>query len=882
MLKRIFPLILVFTALTTSLSAQTLSGVIKNPQGEPVSGATLFIQSLGLGIVATSDGSFATNVSPGNYSCEFRCMGYETITKEIEVGEGNIFVDIIMPVAPYMIQEIRVGNRNEDPAYYIVRRAIAMAPYYRSYIKEYAYEAQQKGALKIEKIPSILSRSTINDVNVKELLGETFVIESIADVSFSAPNNYSLHLKAYNTSIPSNMGIDSSRFSINDESIYNNKLYGLVSPLAPNALQYYNYAYIEGRQEGEYWVSKIRIVPKRKSAELFEGYLYINEDTWNVAHFDFSQSVMGVSIRIRQYFNQIRQDVFVPTGESTDFTISVLGVKAEGGYNIARRYESVEVDTLLSIPSMISLPKREEEERAVVEVAPKSKNEQKIQEMIEKESLSNREAYKLAQLMQKTAEENSPKEKKSLEIKRDGDMNITRSTDTLATIRDSIYWNSRRILPLSEVEKRSYIVGDSLRAILHSDSSSAQKSKRSLSSVWSWIILDGDIKLFDNKKWSLYAGGLSAIVREYNFVDGIWLGETFSLRGKLSDKASIFLMPAIHYTTVRKEVTWETTAGLTYAPLRQGTLSITVGDRAEDFNRSYGALRAENSSSSLYDGDPYIHFYRNRYTGVANAIDLTNGLKITLSAEYSDRSAMDYLTTYSIFRNESIRTNTPDSPLFATLGMDASHRLQSTITIDYTPLHYYRVLDNGRKRYSHSTYPTFRLSYQKGWKIDDTHKNPEFDRMDFTITQKIDLGLFNNIRYSLNTGKFFNKRNLSFADVRHFLTNPMSVTAKDMSGFQLLDNYTYSTDQYWGQAEIDYTSAYLLIKNLPFLQSMLFDEALHFRYLYTPAKPHYWEAGYSIGLDTVLRIGIFTSWDRFTYRGIGFSANISLGPNWLR
>ena len=882
MLNRLYLFSLIFAVSATSLSAQTLKGVIKGTDRETVFGATLFIQSIGLGVVADKDGSFSANLKPGKYSCEFRCMGYQTVVKEIEMEEHDLYIEILLSEAAYIIPEVTITRGKENPAYAVIRRAIAMAPYYKNYLKQYSYEAHQKGTYKADKIPFV-KRSNLNGMNISELLGKTFIIEALADVSFEAPNNYTLHLKASNSSIPSGLGIDPSNMSISDESIYNDKFQGSVSPIASNALNYYNYFYEEGWQEGDYWVNKIRMEPKKNNAELLRGYIYINENTWNVVQLDLGQSMLGVSLRYQQYFNQIRPNVFVPTSESTEMSANVLGMfKGEGEFSIARKYENIEIDASLPVPALIVLPEIEAETPIVSAQAPQSKNDLKIQELVEKGDLNNREAYKLAQLMQKKAEENSPqKENRSLEIKQDRDLNIVKSTDSLASKRDSLYWIDRRILPLSEIEKKSYIVGDSLRTELKIDTASVEGSNEYSVNFGGGPIL-GSMKLFDTGKWALYAGGLFSALREYNFVDGVWLGEILRLRGKLSENTILTINPSVHYTIGRKDITWEVSTALIYAPKSIGNLSVAVGDRAEDFNKDSGALRTENSVASLLRGNPFIHFYRNRYFRIGNTIDIANGLRLSVSADYSRRSAMDYVTTYSIFKNNSIRTNTPDSPLYQILGMQESRSLQSLIEVSYTPKLFYRIHSNGRKQYIRSDYPTFGLRYKRGWKTDDLYHNPEFDQLEFRVTQRINLGLFDNIRYSLNIGKFLSKKNLSFADVRHFQTNPLTLSAKNMNGFQLLNNYTYSTDDYWGQAEIDYTSSYLLIKNISFLQPMLFDEALHFRYLYTPDKQHYWEAGYSIGVSNTFRLGLFSAWDKFTYRGIGFSANISLAPNWLR
>jgi|GEM_PF-487284 len=880
--KRISLQVLIFSLSVIPLSAQTLKGVIVSTTGDTVSGATIFIQSIGLGVVADSDGAFSINIAKGRYSCEFRSMGYQTVVKDIEVGDEDTFIEIILPFAAYMLPEVRVGKDKEDPAYYIIRRTIAMAPYYKSYIAHYSYEAHQKGTYKVDKI-ALIGNKDVNGISIKELLGKTFIVESIADVSFSTPNNYTLHVKAYNSSVPVGSGFNIDNFSIKDESIYNDNIYGCTSPISADALKYYRYSYEGGREEGEYWVSKIWVEPKKSNPSLLSGYIYINEGTWNVVLLDFKISALGVSTRYQQYFNQIKPNIFVPTSESTEFSANVMGLfKANGETTFARKYSDIEVDISIPAPNLISLPKNEEEEIPVIaEIAPlQSKNEQKIQEMLSKGSMNNREAYKLAQLLQKDMEDRQQGEKeRSLEITRDGDMNITRSADSLASKRDSIYWSHQRILPLSIDDMQSYNLGDSLKIKHNIDSTNTQDN---ITINVGDGPITGYIKIFDKEKWTLRAGGLLSLAGEYNFVDGFLLGEELILSWRPSDKVNFFIRPAAHYTTGRRQLSWRTEMGLSYAPMRQGRLSMEIGDNSEDFNRERGVLRIENTTQSLFSGDPLIHFYRSRYLRASNSIDLDNGLKLSISGEYSRRLPMNYVTTYSIFSNKSIRTNIPESDLYAITGIQDSRQLQTSVELSYTPKFYYRITASGRKNYIRSDYPTFGVSYKKGWKIDDLHHNPEFDRIEFNMRQRINLGLFDNIRYSLNAGKFLSKKNLSFADVRHFLANPLTASAKNTSGFHLLELYTHSTDRYWGQAEFDYTSAYLLIKNIPVLQGMLFDETLHLRYLYTPAKQHYWEAGYSIGLSDMLRVGVWTGWDKFTYRGVGFSINISPFPNWVR
>ena len=73
--------------LITNLQAQQLKGVIVNEKGVPIPNSTVYIQETAKGIAAGSRGEFQTALAPGNYTLEFRSMGYESIAKNISGWE---------------------------------------------------------------------------------------------------------------------------------------------------------------------------------------------------------------------------------------------------------------------------------------------------------------------------------------------------------------------------------------------------------------------------------------------------------------------------------------------------------------------------------------------------------------------------------------------------------------------------------------------------------------------------------------------------------------------------------------------------------------------------------------------------------------------------
>src|SRR5690606_20039223 len=217
--------------------------VIVNKKGEPIPNSTVYIKETAKGIAADNRGEFVTALSLGNYTCEFRSLGYESIQKSFSINEQDHFVRIVLEEAIYSLGEVVIYAGDEDPAIRIMRKAIAYAPFYRCQIKEYHSEAYIKGSLTIEKIPKILKKATkvnSSDIDINTLIGKPLVMESQSNIHFISPETYSQNVEALKSSIPKEFNI-SKGLSIMTSSIYNSDLDGRISPLAPGSFRFYNF-----------------------------------------------------------------------------------------------------------------------------------------------------------------------------------------------------------------------------------------------------------------------------------------------------------------------------------------------------------------------------------------------------------------------------------------------------------------------------------------------------------------------------------------------------------------------------------------------------------------------------------------------------------------
>lgn len=439
-----------------------------------------------------------------------------------------------------------------------------------------------------------------------------------------------------------------------------------------------------------------------------------------------------------------------------------------------------------------------------------------------------------------------------------------RTADTLATKRDSAYWKDIRNVPLNRKEIESFAKRDSIQS--HLDS--LRKKKADVKFKSSDIFSGGQIG-GDSTKWTLNYGGMMGMLRDYNLVDGLALGQKLSVARKLGKENKLLLAPEIYYTTARKSLAWKTDIGISYAPMRIGKLTASFGDAATDFNPE-GPIRLNNAISSLIFQKNLVMFYRKKYAEISNQIDLANGLRLSANLAFARRSPLENNATFALFKQEKNITENLQSPEFSDL---ASY----SIGLEYTPEYYY-TLTNGQKEYQYSRFPTLKLRYSEGFSSIWSN-NARFRKLDAYLTHQVQTSLFSSIRYELNGGAFLgNTTRLNLADYKFFDTSgDIWFTQKSpLTTFMLLNPYTSATNDYWFSTKVGYRSKYIVLKYLPFLQGKLFNESLQLKYLHTPSRKNYMEAGYYLDFFKLMNVGVNVSFDKMKYESWGIRLAIPL------
>ena len=866
------------TCFAVASVAQQIKGFVISGTGEALPYATVFVHETSLGIITDAGGAFQATLSPGSYTVEARFLGYETQTKSIEIKQGvTTNISFTLKEKTLALNEVTVRPGKGNPADEIVRRSMAKAPYHLYQVQSFNSENYLKGSVKIENVPSVM-KMLIKDKKIKSLIGQVLVLESQNKITFRSPSRYTQQVVAYKSSIPKEFEPKGGGLSIATSNIYNNKYGGYISPLSVRAFQYYRYKLVDISDNDKRTIYKIQVTPKIKGAELCSGFLYITDNDWSVFSLDLSVTETGTTTQHKVYYQEIEPGLFMPITYNTYTTINTMGVKGFARFYSSVKYQNIKLNASAGkVKADLKQPAFTEQTASKSVTKKQERAQALISKISAKEKLTTADAIKLAKLTRETVEPNEAKNaQRNLEI-RDSSL-VQFQFDSLAAFRDSVYWETVRNVPLLADEAESFNRKDTLppsKSVKTTSNSieitlgGSGNKRKGINS----LLFGSSFHLADSVQLG-YSGLLAGILKEYNFVDGFWLGQKLNLNVKLPGNTSLSVTPGGYYTTARKSLNWNTEVAYRYRPLSDGQLTFSIGNSTYDIQGNAGTPRLLNSLSSLLAGDNVIRFYQNQTLKIGNKLNVANGLMLALEASYEQRKLLSNHTGLHFWGMDP-RPNSPDLMYSAAFPENTSTGINAYL--EFTPQQRYRI-KNGHKESAGSVYPTFTLNFHSAFRVNDSKEQAEYNLLKLGIKQNIKLGEWSELSYQTTTGTFLSKNKLYAPDYNYFRTSPLWVVfGNQESRFTLLPNYTYSNSQ-WAELHTQITSEYLLLKRIGFLQNAGFKESLLFNFLYNnDLKKPYYEAGYSIKTLGFFNAGISCSFQGLKFQDAGVKVSIPIG-----
>lgn len=868
LLRIVFPILPVVMPLFSF--GQVIKGRVTDDTGRPIPYASIYAKELRQGTSSNSDGYYMLRVSSGYYSFVFRSLGFETVEQRIKVDTDVVILNITMPVKPFLIAPVTVGGKGEDIAYDVVRKAIAMAPYYRNLVSEYEAEVYLKGTFKVDKLSWLVKRSLKSSPNPPKE-GTLYMQETYNSVRFTAPDKFEQTVKMIRSNFPGEVSSTDNILGFVSANLYQPKVGEIILPLAPYAFNHYQFKYEGYAFQDNRALVKIKVTPKRKSRQLVEGYMYIAEDYWNLHEVDFTVQSLAGPFRIKQTFGEVERNAWLPISQYFDIDANFLGNIGRIQYVTAIKYLTLKLNSKVKPPARIDIKLSETKEvggEVKRNASPrKQKGETRMEQLLAKENLTNREMYELQKLMQKQVRQSD-----SLSNKLEVPSPLTISVDSAATKPDSMAWQQVRSVALNaeefkvhrEIDRKLQLAPDSLPA----DRTGKINVLKTLYKGHTWYNT--------NKKRTVRFSGFAAPNEfRFNTVDGFVVGASGSYRKQYSGYGT-FIKQSAYYAFARKTLMGETDFRFSYANRNRGLATVRLGWISYDFNGDMGISPLTNTSASLWFGRNYMKLYENRYVSLSNRIDPFNGFEVYTSVSLARRVELRNHTDFIIYGGNRnwYTSNIPTNEWVTPQNLATHSTFEGTLRLRYTPFYHYRIRD-GRKQMLYSKWPTFTVLVKKAF-AEVLYTNADYMHWETMVSQIISAGPSNRITYKFIHGDFVGKRNLYFVDFKHFNTMRVPVVIPSFNeGYQNVSYYRRSTLGSYIQAFLGYQSPYLALKYLPFLSNRIWQENLQIAFLKTQGYKPYYEVGYYLSqIGVVGGVGIFGSFEGTQFHSL--SVKVSL------
>jgi hypothetical protein len=865
--------IFIFLFSSYCIQAQGIKGKVVDSNGDPLPFTSIGVFGTSQGAASNVEGEYILSLSPGRHKVRFQYLGYRPIDTTFTIGESYTTFKAVMQPEVVALPEALVSGNGEDPAYTIMRRAIAKAKYHSLQVDEYHAMVYIKGSGRLLKTPWLF-RKKINKALAEEGIDSTvaFTQESVSKLHYIRPDQYRDTVISIRTTGDDN---NTSPTSFIYASFYERQVVNAISPLAPDAFSHYRFEYLGFIQDGEHVINKIKVTPRAKGDSVFEGFIYIVDNVWSIHSLDLTTYIWGIQFDIQQQFEPIMPDVWLPVHEIYDVSGSVFGFAFEYRYFAKLNDYRIKLNPDLEVPVIVLDVKVETEEaKASDEKMKKRSFDEGLTDLDVGEELSAKQLRKMMREYEEQEIESLP-DADTIEFQNASNQVI----DSIAYKRDSSYWQTIRPLPLTEYEVKGYERLDSIAAIPpdpkdETDSDESQDSvtvmigedgfaanvKRRSEFKAIHLITGGRYSLSDKTYFQL-KGPLQSI--NFNTVDGFHLGYEVEI-GNSGNKPLNWEVGALgRYAISREAINYEGKVklfGKGWSVLLEG------GNQTKQYDDDHRIYPWANSLYTLFINRNYMKIYEQKFGRITYKQNITNASGFTLSGEYADRKRL-VNTTDLVFFDDKNLLYTSNDPAHLAGDQNVFNDHEAIITeasVWIKPFWKYRV-SHGAKSKDYSRSPKLTLNYKKGW----GEEYDPFDLISFQFDSKLSVGAGSQLSMRLAAGTFIgDDKPRYFHDFAHFPGSQMiGSPANPVNAFRMLDYYLYSTDEEYAYGLFNYQFRRFGLTQFDYFRRQGIRENVIFNTLLSPNSNQYAEIGYGINyILRVFRIEFVTSWQDFTYQ----------------
>jgi len=787
----------IFTLLVLSLfpilSLSQIKGTVTNNKSEPLPFVNIYLENSYTGTTSNENGIYSLEIEEtGTYTLVFQYLGFETLTKEVEVNKLPFDLNVQLKETSISLDEV-VINTKEDPAYRIIRETIKRRKENLDRIAAFKADFYSRGLWRVDSVPEKILGQEVGDFDGaldSTRTGIIYLSETISKISYQKPDKFKERILASKVSGNDNgfsfNSAQESNFSFYENTIDLNT--AIVSPIANNAFGYYRYKLAGVFYEGSKLINKIEVTPKRKNDRIWEGIIYIVEDDWQLYGAELKTTGTAIQVPIvkelvfKQNFSfDTEENAWIKRSQIIDFSFGFFGFNGDGRFiGVYSNYN--------------------------------------FKPEFEKRSFTNEVLY----------------------------------FEPEANKKDSLFWEEKRPIQLTVEEVNDYIKKDSIQELRKSkvylDSVDAVNNKFGLLSI-----LAGYTYRNSFNKWSLsYEGPISGL--GFNTVQG-WNGSAeLSFFKWNDDNRTNWWYSRLNatYGEAEDRLRWQGLISRKFNNVNDLQISVFAGSEARQFNGQNPISPTLNTITSLGFERNYMKLYEMNYVGVSWNQELFNGLRANASVSYQQRSPLFNNTDYVTFPvdDKEYSSNNPLDPTNFEEGAITRHNLVKTnvnATIVFGQK--YMTYPDGKFNLGNSKFPVLSLGLENAAAASSDNFN--FSQVKARLFQNVEMGNLGDFQYNLRGGTFFNGDNISFVDFQHFNGNQTRIgtSSRYTNVFNLLPYYDLSTNQSYFEGHAEYHLKGWLLNKVPGLNKLGFNLVLGAHILNTEDRKPYSEL--SVGLDNI-------------------------------
>lgn len=723
--------------------ATSIKGVVKDEQGLPLFHVAVFVPGTNLGTHTNEKGEYQINLKPGNYNLNYNFIGYETVIKPIQIGQEKIQVfDIILKVNNNEMPMLVVNADRRDFVKRLVRGASDQREFYAKQMENYSVGFY--GRTSMEKID--FKRDTSDKIIQPPVIQNAiYNVNENAGTLYSSGNQIKLKVDAFRDFKPKsndNFSSISVSFEYGEETIVNDRDRWQDPYELSSASCYSEFSLKENALTLPQLTDKKIISPIASTALLSYTFDLVGIDTLNGEKF-YKLSVMPI-FKQEALFNGY---IWI---QDTTFVVGKLEL------NLA--------DEVMPFFSDFSWK----------------------EEFVELES--NRWVSKGKSIYGKVKEGKTQRlchveyKFKEYEFSITAPLNMQNSEvlkyDDYAFDRDSIYWESRQLIPLSSLELKYKHECDSLQKRFDDPKIQAEKDS-AFNKITFWdVTLSGVAWRNRAKGTSYYINPLIAQASVFG-IGGYRhkFGGSFSQHFKSND----FVLETdgyVDYGFANKDVRGKGGIGLTYYPKKFVRTFIRFGDY-------YDMINTFSSFSSVFSRSNYV---RAKMFSIEQRMELINGLYASLTYEFCDQMPINNLVQDAWSSQLFGDVNKP-------IEFQRYTKSEFNLNLQWRPgqTYYYK---RNRKVVTGFKNPEFKFNYRKGVPgMFGSEVN--FDYIELKIHDDYQLPRFGTGEWTVQGGSFVNKSNLRLLEYKYFRGSDLIFFSDPNASFQLLDQVFLTPNAYY-------------------------------------------------------------------------------------